>query len=113
MATRFEHLWRYTDTYQYLERVGKMPPVIICYSCNGGVQGKEANPNLPETADEIADSVHQLKSHSPRRCRRRSASGMAARIRALSRQVPNPATVQRPSTSHSPGSPPPPPASGP
>jgi len=58
MATRFEHLWRYADTWQYLERVGKMPPVIICCSCNGGVQGKEANPNLPETADEIADSVH-------------------------------------------------------
>jgi 3-keto-5-aminohexanoate cleavage enzyme len=50
-------LWRYADTYQYLERVGKMPPVIICCACNGGIQGKEANPNLPETADEIADSV--------------------------------------------------------
>jgi 3-keto-5-aminohexanoate cleavage enzyme len=35
-----------------------MPPVIICCACNGGVQGKEANQNLPETADEIADSVH-------------------------------------------------------
>ena len=53
-----DHIWRYADTHAYLERVGKMPPVIICCACNGGVQGKEANPNLPETADEIADSVH-------------------------------------------------------
>lgn len=59
MNTRFDHLWRYADTYEYLERVGKMPPVIICCACNGGIQGKEANDNLPETADEIADSVHE------------------------------------------------------
>jgi 3-keto-5-aminohexanoate cleavage enzyme len=51
-------MWRYTETHEYLERVGKMPPVIICCACNGGVQGKEANDNLPETGDEIADSVH-------------------------------------------------------
>ena len=35
-----------------------MPPVIICCACNGGIQGKEGNENIPETADEIADSVH-------------------------------------------------------
>jgi 3-keto-5-aminohexanoate cleavage enzyme len=40
-----------------MERVGKMPPVIICCACNGGVQGKESNAALPETADEIAASV--------------------------------------------------------
>jgi 3-keto-5-aminohexanoate cleavage enzyme len=57
MSTRFEHIWRYGDTYPYLERVGKMPPVIICCACNGGIQGKEANDCLPETAEEIADSV--------------------------------------------------------
>lgn len=50
--------WNYANTYEYLERVGKMPPMIICCACNGGIQGKEANDNLPETADEIADSVH-------------------------------------------------------
>ena len=32
--------WRYADTHEYLERVGRMPPVIICCACNGGVQGK-------------------------------------------------------------------------
>ncbi|MGQ0649895.1 MAG: 3-keto-5-aminohexanoate cleavage protein [Gemmatimonadaceae bacterium] len=50
--------WRYADTYEYLERVGKMPPVIICCACNGGVQGRESNAALPETAEEIAESVH-------------------------------------------------------
>ena len=32
--------------------------MIICVACNGGVQGKESNENIPETADEIADSVY-------------------------------------------------------
>ena len=58
MANPSDSLWRYADAYQYMERVGKMPPVIIVCACNGGVQGKEANDNLPETADEIADSVY-------------------------------------------------------
>jgi 3-keto-5-aminohexanoate cleavage enzyme len=35
-----------------------MPPLIICCACNGGIQGKESNDCIPETADEIADSVH-------------------------------------------------------
>lgn len=57
MANTFDYLWRYADAYEYMERVGKMPPVMIVCACNGGVQGKEANDNLPETADEVADSV--------------------------------------------------------
>lgn len=52
--------WRYTDTYAFMERVQQgMPPAIICVACNGGVQGKESHPGLPETADEIADSVYE------------------------------------------------------
>ena len=51
--------WRYGDTYEFMERVqAGMPPAIVCVACNGGVQGKESNEALPETADEIADSVH-------------------------------------------------------
>lgn len=49
--------WDYTDTYAYLERVGRMPPMMICVACNGGIQGKEYNEALPETSDEIAESV--------------------------------------------------------
>src|SRR3984957_17311196 len=41
-----------------MERVRTgMPPLIICVACNGGIQGKEANEFIPETADEIAESV--------------------------------------------------------
>ena len=51
--------WRYANTYEYLDAVrGGLPPAMICVACNGGVQGKEHNPNLPETPDEIADSVY-------------------------------------------------------
>src|SRR5258708_40352042 len=41
-----------------MERIRSgMPPLIICVACNGGIQGKEANEFIPETADEIATSV--------------------------------------------------------
>jgi 3-keto-5-aminohexanoate cleavage enzyme len=33
------------------------PPVIICCACNGGLQGREYNPAIPETPQEIAESV--------------------------------------------------------
>lgn len=52
-----KHMWDYADTFEYLERVGRMPPMMICVACNGGIQGKEYNEALPETADEIAASV--------------------------------------------------------
>jgi 3-keto-5-aminohexanoate cleavage enzyme len=48
----------YVNSYEFMERVRVgMPPLIICVACNGGIQGKEANDVIPETADEIADSV--------------------------------------------------------
>jgi len=48
----------YTDSYEFMERVrAGMPPLIICVACNGGIQGKEANEFIPESADEIAGSV--------------------------------------------------------
>lgn len=48
----------YTDSYEFMKRVRSgMPPLIICVACNGGIQGKEANEFIPETADEIAESV--------------------------------------------------------
>ena len=49
----------YTSSADFMERVRTgMPPVIICVACNGGIQGKEANEVIPETAEEIAESVH-------------------------------------------------------
>src|SRR5512137_1564660 len=61
MAKKFDYLWKYSDSYEFMKRVGEatMPPLIICLASNGGVQGKEYNDNLPETADEIADSVYE------------------------------------------------------
>src|SRR5215471_1225378 len=51
--------WRYENGKEFLDRLRQgMPPVILCCACNGGMQGKEYNDNLPETADEIAESVH-------------------------------------------------------
>jgi 3-keto-5-aminohexanoate cleavage enzyme len=51
--------WNYVDSYAFMQRVREgMPPLIICCACNGGVQGKEYNENIPETADEVADSVY-------------------------------------------------------
>jgi 3-keto-5-aminohexanoate cleavage enzyme len=50
--------FNYTNSHDFMERVRTgMPPLIICVACNGGIQGKEANEFIPETADEIAESV--------------------------------------------------------
>lgn len=50
--------YRYTNSYDFMDKIrGGMPPLIICVACNGGIQGKEANENIPETADEIAESA--------------------------------------------------------
>jgi 3-keto-5-aminohexanoate cleavage enzyme len=59
MQSSMRKTWRYADTYEYLEAVrAGLPPVMIVVACNGGVQGKEYNPDLPESPDEIADSVY-------------------------------------------------------
>ncbi|MGA9811274.1 MAG: 3-keto-5-aminohexanoate cleavage protein, partial [Terriglobales bacterium] len=51
--------FQYANSHEFMERVRTgMPPLIICVACNGGIQGKEANEFIPETADEIAESVH-------------------------------------------------------
>ncbi len=50
--------WRYADTFEYMDhtRAG-FGPAMICVAVNGGIQGKETHDALPETPDEIADSV--------------------------------------------------------
>jgi 3-keto-5-aminohexanoate cleavage enzyme len=59
MSDKWPYLWNYANAHAFMENVrAGMPPLIICAACNGGVQGKEYNENLPETADEIADSVY-------------------------------------------------------
>ena len=52
--------WRYADTYEYLERVREgMPPLIITCAVNGGIQGKESHPALPETPEDIAEQTRE------------------------------------------------------
>jgi 3-keto-5-aminohexanoate cleavage enzyme len=60
MSEASEACWRYADAYEFMERVREgMPPVILVLASNGGIQGKEYNEAIPETADEIADSVEE------------------------------------------------------
>jgi 3-keto-5-aminohexanoate cleavage enzyme len=52
--------WRYADTYAFMERTrAGLPPVMICVAVNGGVQGKELHPGIPETAEEIAEATFE------------------------------------------------------
>ena len=55
------HMWDITDTYEFMKRTSKstMPPCIITVAINGGIQGKEVNEGIPETADEIAASTKE------------------------------------------------------
>ena len=47
--------WRYGDTYEWMEHLrGGFGPMIITCALNGGVQGKESSPALPETPEELA-----------------------------------------------------------
>ncbi|MCK4818030.1 3-keto-5-aminohexanoate cleavage protein, partial [bacterium] len=55
-----DYIWNVMDRREYLKRLRTgMPPVIITCAITGGVHGKEANPNLPETPDEQAQSIYE------------------------------------------------------
>jgi 3-keto-5-aminohexanoate cleavage enzyme len=47
-------MWDYADPYQWMERTSKFPPMVITCAVNGGIQGKESHPALPELSEEIA-----------------------------------------------------------
>jgi 3-keto-5-aminohexanoate cleavage enzyme len=52
-------IWQYRNPYEWLGRVQRssFPPLIICVAITGGVHGKEANPNLPETPEEQVEQT--------------------------------------------------------
>jgi len=54
-----DHIWDYDDPYQWMERTTKFPPLIITVAVNGGIQGKESHPSLPELPDEIAAQARE------------------------------------------------------
>lgn len=53
--------YNYSDAREYMKRAGtnRMPPLIISAAITGGIQGKEANPYLPETPEEQADECRR------------------------------------------------------
>lgn len=56
-----DYMWDYRNPYEWMDRTmrGTLPPMIITCAITGGVQGKEYNENLPETAEEQADQVYE------------------------------------------------------
>lgn len=55
-----EHEMDYRNPYEWMKRIrtSTMPPLMICCACTGGVQGKEANENLPETPEEQIQQIY-------------------------------------------------------
>jgi 3-keto-5-aminohexanoate cleavage enzyme len=53
--------WNYTDMQEWIRRIrrGELPPLIITVAITGGIQGKELNPNIPETPDEQAKHAYE------------------------------------------------------
>jgi 3-keto-5-aminohexanoate cleavage enzyme len=56
-----DYIWDYRNPYEWMARVRStsFPPVIVCCALTGGVQGKEANENLPETPKEQAEQAYE------------------------------------------------------
>jgi 3-keto-5-aminohexanoate cleavage enzyme len=54
-------VWEYANQQEWLTRVAKstLPPLIITVAPTGGVQGKEINPNHPESAEETAEQTYE------------------------------------------------------
>ncbi|MEH0019030.1 MAG: 3-keto-5-aminohexanoate cleavage protein [Desulfobacter sp.] len=54
-------IWDYRNPYEWMQKTAtaSLPPLIICAAITGGVQGKEANPNLPETLEEQVAQTYE------------------------------------------------------
>ncbi len=53
-----DYTWDYRNVYEWMQRTRKgFPPLIISVAITGGVQGKEAHENLPETPEEQAQQT--------------------------------------------------------
>jgi 3-keto-5-aminohexanoate cleavage enzyme len=52
--------WNHSNSYDWMERLrGGFDPVIITCAVDGGIQGKESNPAIPETPEEIAAQAYE------------------------------------------------------
>ena len=55
-----DYLWDFKNNYEWMRKIRKgLPPLIISVAITGGVQGKEMNPNLPETKEEQLDQTYE------------------------------------------------------
>lgn len=56
-----DFIWDYRNPYEWMKRARttSFPPLIITCAISGGIQGKEANPNIPETVEEQAESTYE------------------------------------------------------
>ena len=53
-----DFIWDWRNPYEWMARATKgLPPLIISVAITGGVQGKEAHENLPETPEEQAEQT--------------------------------------------------------
>jgi 3-keto-5-aminohexanoate cleavage enzyme len=52
-------IWEYRNPYEWMQRVQRssFPPLMICVAITGGIHGKEANPELPETPEEQVEQT--------------------------------------------------------
>ena len=54
-----DYLWDFKNSYEWMRKIRKgLPPLIISVAITGGIQGKEMNPNLPETKEEQAEQTY-------------------------------------------------------
>jgi len=90
-------LWDFKNPYEWMERTARsrLPPLIICCAISGGIQGKESNPHLPETAEEQADAAHaawnagaaMIHVHVRSRDRLYESSDQTDEYRAVNRMI--------------------------
>jgi 3-keto-5-aminohexanoate cleavage enzyme len=52
-------MWDYRDPHAWMARTARFPPMIITCAVDGGIQGKESHPALPELPEEIAQQSHE------------------------------------------------------
>jgi len=56
--TMKDTIWKFADTREWRDHFRSWPPAIITCAITGGMQGKDANPNLPTSPEEQADSAY-------------------------------------------------------
>jgi hypothetical protein len=82
-----DNSWCFANTYKFMERTRRgLPRAMICVARNGWIQGRESHAALPESPDEIADSVLAAAKLAHRWCMcTRAVRGIAHAERSASK----------------------------